>query len=69
MKTRLYTIEHNETGRIHVVRASRESVALAHVARKTHSCIVTDADSALLHGRAGIEVEVAGEAQEVGSGD
>lgn len=64
MKTRTYTLINNETGRVRMVRATRESVAISHVCKGTWSCIITDTDSAIVNTLRGIEVEVAGEVAE-----
>jgi hypothetical protein len=64
MKTRIYTVTNQETGKVRMVRASSASAAISHVVRGLLTCIVTDTESGIVNRGLGIEVEVAGEAQE-----
>lgn len=64
MKTRIYTITNQETGKVRMVRAGSASAAISHVARGLLACIVTDTESGIVNRGQGIEVEVAGEVPE-----
>lgn len=64
MKTRIYTVTNQETGKVRMVRASSASTAISHVSRGLLACIVTDVESAIVNRGQGIEVEVAGDVPE-----